>query len=510
MKLHDVEGMRMRKNRFMKKDNIFPITVKDLEELLNSKFENNPDLSISKFENKGKKALIFYIDYQVQGNMMEEYLLTPLLEKDMKWNNSTILNEIPLSNGKTLQSLDEILTDLLIGGVFIYVEGEDSVIGYLLLKKEKRSLEQSETESVVLGPKIGFTESLVTNLNIVRWTIRSKDLVLESFLVGELEPREVRLIYLKSVANETDINTMKQRISELEIDVVDDSSVLMQYLEDSTSTIFPQFLTTELPDRFSYSINRGRIGVLVENSPTAFIAPTTFFSFFESTEDLYMRWNIGTILRALRFISFILSTIMTPLYVAAVTFHYEIIPIPLLINLGQSRAGVPFTPIVEVLILEFIIELLRESGARLPTKIGQTIGIVGGVVVGTAAVEAGITSNVLIIFVALSALASFSAPNYLMGTAARAIRFPMIILGGVLGMVGLAFGLCFLVIHLLKITSLGRPYLSPVYPLRFQDFNKALFRLPPQFENKRFKSYRPKELIRYSREKAKQKKDIDE
>lgn len=312
------------------------------------------------------------------------------------------------------------------------------------------------------------------------------------------------------MANETDINTMKQRISELEIDVVDDSSVLMQYLEDSTSTIFPQFLTTELPDRFSYSINRGRIGVLVENSPTAFIAPTTFFSFFESTEDLYMRWNIGTILRALRFISFILSTIMTPLYVAAVTFHYEIIPIPLLINLGQSRAGVPFTPIVEVLILEFIIELLRESGARLPTKIGQTIGIVGGVVVGTAAVEAGITSNVLIIFVALSALASFSAPNYLMGTAARAIRFPMIILGGVLGMVGLAFGLCFLVIHLLKITSLGRPYLSPVYPLRFQDFNKALFRLPPQFENKRFKSYRPKELIRYSREKAKQKKDIDE
>jgi len=500
----------MRKNRFMKKDNIFPITVKDLEELLNSKFENNPDLSISKFENKGKKALIFYIDYQVQGNMMEEYLLTPLLEKDMKWNNSTILNEIPLSNGKTLQSLDEILTDLLIGGVFIYVEGEDSVIGYLLLKKEKRSLEQSETESLVLGPKIGFTESLVTNLNIVRWTIRSKDLVLESFLVGELEPREVRLIYLKSVANETDINTMKQRISELEIDVVDDSSVLMQYLEDSTSTIFPQFLTTELPDRFSYSINRGRIGVLVENSPTAFIAPTTFFSFFESTEDLYMRWNIGTILRALRFISFILSTIMTPLYVAAVTFHYEIIPIPLLINLGQSRTGVPFTPIVEVLILEFIIELLRESGARLPTKIGQTIGIVGGVVVGTAAVEAGITSNVLIIFVALSALASFSAPNYLMGTAARAIRIPMIILGGVLGMVGLAFGLCFLVIHLLKITSLGRPYLSPVYPLRFQDFNKALFRLPPQFENKRFKSYRPKELIRYSREKAKQKKDIDE
>ncbi|WP_082918186.1 spore germination protein [Oceanobacillus sp. Castelsardo] len=500
----------MRKNRFMKKDNIFPITIEELEELLNSKFENNPDLTISKFEKQGKKAMIFFIAYQVEGNMVEEYLYAPFLEKDIEWNNSTIMNEIPLSRAKTVQSLNDILTDLLIGGVFVYIEGEDSVIAYLISKKEKRSLQQSETESVVLGPKIGFTESMITNLNIVRWTIRSKDLVLERFLVGEREPREVRIIYLKSLANEADVNTMKQRINELEIDVVDDSSVLMQYIEDSSSTIFPLFMTTQLPDRFSYSINRGRIGVLVENSPTALIAPTTFFSFFESTEDLYMRWNIGSFLRALRFLSFILSTIMTPLYVAAVMFHYEIIPTPLLINLGQSRAGVPFTPLIEALVLELMIELLRESGARLPTKVGQTIGIVGGVVVGTAAVEAGITSNVLIIFVALSALASFTAPNYWMGTTARVIRFPMIILGGYLGMLGLAFGLCFLVIHLLKLNSLGRPYLSPLYPLRLQDFNKVFFRLPTEFENKRFKSYRPKNLIRYSREKAKKKKDIDE
>lgn len=501
----------MRKSRFTKKDNIFPITIEELEELLKSKFENNPDdLTISKFEKQGKKAIIFFIAYQVEGDMVENCLYEPFLEKDIDWNNSTIINEIPLSRGKTVQSLDEILIDLLIGGVFIYIEGEDSVIGYLISMKEKRSLEQSETESVVLGPKIGFTESIVTNLNIVRWTIRSTDLVLEKFLIGDREPREVRLIYLKSIANETDVQTMKQRLNELEIDVVDDSSVLMQYLEDSSSTVFPLFMTTELPDRFSYSVNRGRIGILVENSPTAVIAPTTFFSFFESTEDLYMRWNIGNLLRFLRFISFHLSTLLTPMYVAAVTFHYEIIPTPLLVNLGQSRAAVPFIPILEALILELMIELLRESSARLPTKVGQTIGIVGGVVVGTAAVEAGVTSNVLIIFVALSALASFSAPNHLMGTTTRIIRFPMIVLGGFLGMLGLAFGVAFLMIHLLKLTSLGRPYLSPLYPLRFQDFNKVFFRLPIAFQNKRFKSYHPKDLVRYSQKKAKEKKDIDE
>ncbi|WP_085992834.1 spore germination protein [Oceanobacillus senegalensis] len=500
----------MKRSQFNKNRNIFPLKIEEFEKILKSEFPSNPDLSISIYEKQNKKVIVFYIAYQVEGDKVEEFLLEPLLDEKLEWTNQSILNNIPLGSGKTVEKLNDILKKLLIGGVFIYIEGENTVVEYLISKKEKRALQQSETESVVLGPKIGFTESMVTNLNIIRWTIRSKDLVLEKYMIGEREPREVRLIYLKSVANKTDINTFRQRLEELEIDVVDDSSVLLQYLEDSSLTIFPQFLTTELPDRFSYDINRGRIGVLVENSPTALIAPTTFFSFFESTEDLYMRWNVGSFLRLLRFISFFLSTVFTPLYVAAVTFHYEIIPTPLLINLGESRAAVPFPPILEALFLELMIELLRESGARLPTKIGQTIGIVGGVVVGTAAVQAGITSNVLIIFVALSALASFTAPNYLMGTTARVIRFPLIILGGLLGLVGLIYGVSFLIIHLLRLTSLGRPYLSPLYPIVWEDFNKVFFRLPASYQNKRFKSYRPKDLIRYRKEKSTKKKDIDE
>ncbi|WP_156288766.1 spore germination protein [Oceanobacillus salinisoli] len=492
------------------KGNIFPLQIEDLESLLKSKFKNNPDLSFTTYERKNEKVAVFYIDYQVEADKVEDFLLEPLLGEKIEWTNDSILNEIPLSSGKTYEKLDDILKNLLIGAVFIYCESEKSVVSYLLSKKENRSLQQSETESLVLGPKIGFTESMTTNLNIIRWSVRSEDLVLEKYIIGKREPREVRLIYLKSIANETDINTMRQRLQELDVDVVDDSAVLMQYIEDSTTTIFPQFFTTELPDRFSYNINRGKLGVLVENSPTAIIAPSTFFSFFESTEDLYMRWNVGTFLRVLRYLSFFLSTLLTPLYVAAVTFHYEIIPTPLLINLGQSRAAVPFPPILEALFLELMIELLRESGARLPTKVGQTIGIVGGVVVGTAAVEAGVTSNVLIIFVALSALASFTAPNYLMGTTVRILRFPMIILGGLLGIVGIFFGASLLIIHLLRLTSLGRPYLSPIYPLVVEDFNKVLYRLPNQFQNQRFKSYRPKDLQRYANKDAKEKKDIDE
>lgn len=490
--------------------NIFPMKIEELEKLLQNRFENNPDLSFTVYDHENKKIAVFFISYIVETQWVHESLVKTLLEGNEPWTNKAILNNIPLAAAEKKTKLQELLDGLLIGKVFVYIEGEDSALSYLLLKKEKRSLGQAETESLVLGPKVGFTESLITNLNMIRWNIRSENLVMEKYTVGKQEPREVRLVYIKSVANTSDINTMRQRLTELDIDNVDDSSVLMQYLEDSSRSIFPQFLSTELPDRFCYSISRGRIGVLVENSPTSIIAPSTFFSFFESTEDLYMRWNVGSFLRILRYLSFLLSTLLTPIYVSVVTFHYEIIPTSLLVNLGQSRAAVPFPPILEVLILELLIELLRESGARLPTKVGQTIGIVGGVVIGTAAVEAGITSNVLLIVVALSALASFTAPNYLMGTTVRLIRFPMIFLAGTLGIVGIVYGMSFLVVHLLKLTSIGRPYLAPIYPFRWEDLNKVIFRLPNDFQNKRFISYRPKKAIRFNKKDARKRRDIDE
>ncbi|PAV29814.1 spore germination protein [Virgibacillus profundi] len=500
----------MRKKRKQQLNSLFPITVEKLEQLMNERFENNPDLSISTYEHQDKKIAVFFIGYLIQSDKVENFLVKPLLESKKEWTNNLILNEIPIGSGQETKLLDDILEGLIIGEVFVYIENEDSAINYLLPKKEKRSLAKAETESVVIGPQVAFTESMVTNLNLIRWGLRSTDLVLEKIMVGKRTPREVRLVYLKSIANETDINTMRQRLQEVEVDAVEDSNVLMQYIEDSSTSIFPQFYSTELPDRAVYSLTNGRIAVLVENSPTAIIAPTTFFNFFESTEDLYMRWNAGSFLRLLRFIAMFISVTLTPMYVAAVTFHYEIIPTQLLISIGQSRAGVPFPPIFEALFLELMIELLREAGARLPTKVGQTIGIVGGVVIGTAAVQAGITSNILIIFITISALASFTAPSYLMGTSIRVLRFPMIILAGILGIIGIMFGICFMLIHLLKLTSLGRPYLSPIYPLRLEDFNKVLFRLPQNYQWKRFTSFRPKDLTRFSKNKAAEKKDIDE
>src|SRR5699024_3295652 len=205
-----------------------------------------------------------------------------------------------------------------------------------------------------------------------------------------------------------------------------------------------------------------------------------------------------------------ISLLVTPMYVAIVTYQYELIPTQLLVSIGQSRAAVPFPPIIEALMIELMIELLREAGARLPTKVGQTMGIVGGIVIGEAAVQAGLTSNILIIVVAVSALASFTTPSYLMGTSFSVIRFSMILLAGLHGIIGIIFGVCLLLTHLVRLPSLGRPYLAPLYPSKIRDFNKVFFRTPPSKHYNRANMYRPKDPVRYAKKEANKKRDIDE
>lgn len=504
--------MKKRRQRNRNNDCIFPLEIEKLEKLIKSKFENKSeeDLIFSIYEHQSKKIAVFGISYLIDTNQLERALLIPLLNKQEPWKSQGLLNDIPLEGGSATDSLGEILDKIIIGEIFIYIEEEMDIVSYPLIKKEKRDLSVSENESVILGPEIGFTESLESNLNVLRQNIQSPDLVMEKLVVGNCVPQEVRIIYMKSVANTTDINTMRQRIQDIEVDELENSTMLKQFLEDSTTNIFPQFYITELPSRISYNIFQGKIAVLVENSPMGFIGPSTFFSFFEAMEDVYMRWAAATALRILRMLAIAVSYLLTPIYVAVVTFQYELVPTELLVSLGESRAKVPFPPLLEALLIETLIEILREAGARLPTKVGQTMGIVGGIVVGEAAVQAGLTSNILIIVVAMSALATFTTPSYLMGTSFRIIRFPMILLAGLHGIIGIMFGFIFLMIHLLRLTSLGRPYLAPVYPFRLTDFKNVFFRPPPQKHGKRASMYRPKDRFRYSKVNASKKRDIDE
>ncbi|WP_433742509.1 spore germination protein [Falsibacillus pallidus] len=487
------------------------LSMEEFKDDMRSALSNSSDLLFRDVIHHQKTILLVYLENSIKEDFLSEEILKPL---NQLYENSISIKDVyqSLNIGKLslTNQLEEISQGLINGYLYIFIEGEDCGILADIGKKESRGFEKAETESIVYGPKISFTESIAMNVNIVRNYLPDEKLAMEEIMVGSRVKHKVSLVYISDVADEENVATFRQRITELDIDSVIDASILAQLIEDNSFTLFPQLMSTELPDRFCMSLLYGKVGVLVDRSPISLIGPTSFFSFFETTEDVYVRWNVGTFLRMLRLASIVLSVLLTPAYVAVLTYHYEVIPSALLTSLGESRSNVPFPPVFEALLLEFIIELLREAGARLPTKVGQTMGIVGGIVIGQAAVQAGFTSNILIIIIAISALGSFTTPSYLMGSTLRILRFPIILAAGLYGGVGIMFSFCLILIHLLKQTSMGRPYLNPVYPLKLGDLKYSLIRAPIFFYRNRPDSNMTRDPIRFSKQDALQKKDLDE
>ncbi|WP_241494651.1 spore germination protein [Bacillus coahuilensis] len=422
---------------------------------------------------------------------MSEEVLTPLTNRVLDLSYKSLYSTLPVSNINVTNLIEEVLMGIIRGHVYLFIEGDPFGLLLDVADIKSRSIETAESESLVYGPKVSFNEKLENNMSLLRNRVNDPRLKMEKLEVGNRIKTIVYITYIQDIADPTNVETFRQRLNDIEVDSVIDSTLLAQQIEDNSWTLFPQYVVTELPDRVSLALLHGKIGLLVERSPAAVIGPSSFFSFFETTEDVYLRWNLGSFLRFIRMVAIFLSILLTPAYVAVLTYHYEVIPSSLLISLGSSRANVPFPPVMEALLLEFIIELLREAGARLPTKVGQTMGIVGGIVIGQAAVQAGFTSNILIIIIALGALGSFTTPSYVMGAVVRFIRFPIIILAGMFGGIGIMFAFCFLILHLLRLTTLGRPYLSPVYPFHLSDLKYSLFRVPPQFLTNRASSNKP-------------------
>lgn len=341
-----------------------------------------------------------------------------------------------------------------------------------------RQINQSETESVITGPHDAFVESAEANLSQIRRRVKSSHLKVMKLAAGEVSKTYIYLLYLEDIVNMDHVYELKGRVENVELDMISDTNMFIQIIDENPNSIFPQFLTTERPDTASSKLIDGKILGIVDGSPSVFIAPTSFFEFFGSPDDHYQRWALGTFTRILRYIAFVVTIGFTAFYVSVTTYHYEMIPDALLISLAESRSRVPFPPLYEALIMEITIELLREAGARLPSKIGQTIGIVGGIVIGQAAVQAGLTSNILIIAVASSAISSFVIPSYIMSASIRLIRFGLIILAGIWGNFGLMAGVALIIIHLSGITNLGTSYLTPIAPLTVRDWMDVFIRAP--------------------------------
>lgn len=394
--------------------------------------------------------------------------------------SSVLENEVQaLLRRSQYQSVSDskiLIKGILNGDVAIFHHGNVFLIN--AYKPESRSIQQSETETVITGPHDSFVELATSNLSLIRRRIKSSHLKVLKLGVGEVTKSDVFILYIDGIANSEYVQELVKRIKLIEVDAVHDGNMLIQYIDDSPNSVFPLFSTTERTDTAVSKLVAGRIIGILDGSPSVFSAPSSFFEFLASPDDYYQRWALGTATRILRFIALVITLSFTALYVSVTTFHYEMIPEALLLTLSESRSKVPFPPIYEALLMEVTIELLREAGARLPTKIGQTIGIVGGIVIGQAAVQAGLTSNILIIAVASSAIASFVIPSYVMSASIRLIRFGLIILAGILGDLGIALGVAYIVIHLSGLTSLNTSYMTPIAPNNFSDWRDVFIRAP--------------------------------
>ncbi|SFA85500.1 GerA spore germination protein [Lentibacillus halodurans] len=449
-----------------------------------------------KHEHEQGNVYIGYLKTAIDPNKLEK-LIIPRVQEYI-YNDLTELNAyIPFTKTELTDDSSQIHEKLVKGFLFIYMEHVSPA--YLLIPlplDEKREVSVPEVEFSVVGPKEAFVEDIDTNLNLIRKRLAIPELSVRKMKVGTITKTEVAVVSIDGIADKDNVETAIQRIRDVQIDQVIDSSFIQQTIADNENSPFPQLLDTERPDRIAAILAEGKIAIVVNGSPHVLLGPTTLIEFFSAFEDYFLNWMTASAFRLIRLIAVFFSILITPLYVAVLTHHFEIIPHALLGTLVQSRTEVPFPPLLEAFILEFAIELLREAGARLPTKIGQTIGIVGGIVIGTAAVEAGLTSNVLLIVVALAALGSFTTPVYKMSNTIRIIRFPLLIVAHVYGLIGMAIAIAYIMVHLLRLTSLGRPFFAPIFPFRPQDFKDAVIRLPFDIQNKRPFQVRPSKVNR--------------
>ncbi|HGA1024167.1 TPA: spore germination protein [Bacillus cereus] len=424
------------------------------------------------------ETMPYWISYyrpSLDGEKLQKYLMPTLLERPNA-SLEELKEHIPMSGITITNDLQKIEDMVLKGHAIVQVNQQDQKCMLANIAIDNyRAPTPPLNESTVIGPQEGFVEDIDTNINLVRKRLPVLDLQTKEMIVGEFSKTKVVMMYLDNLAEKENIDFLDESLRALEYDQINDSAYIQELMGEKS--IFPLYINTERTDRVTKALIDGKIAIFVDGSPSVLLTPVSYFDFFISPEDYNVSWMYATFSRILRLIAVLFSICATPLYVAVLNYHYELIPSDLLETLILSRAQVPFPPLIEALFLELAIDLLREAGARLPMKVGQTLGIVGGIVIGQASVQAGLTSNILLIIVALSALASFITPIYKMGNAVRLLRFPFLIFAEIGGLFGISLGFIFLFTHLFRLTSLRKPY-ALFYPTRQQSVKDSWIRFP--------------------------------
>jgi spore germination protein KA len=416
-------------------------------------------------------AVLVFIDGMADKNIINTHILQPLMiltrfvEEDIHRRMKAIAETLlPGNQAQLTHKWSEAISGVLAGSTVVFVDGCDAALIVETKGWEHRSVGLAQTEVVVRGPHDAFTESFRANTGLVRAQFRSEKLVTEMMSVGKLAKTDIAVMYVKDVTNRALVEEVKKRIKQIDVDYLADSGILEQFLEDNPYTLVPQLMSTERPDRVAHALMEGQVAIFVGHSPFALIVPAVLWSMVHTPEDAYLRYPFGACLRALRWLSLCIALFLPAFYVAVTNFHPEMIPTDLMLAIAGSREQVPFPVVVEVLLMEFSIELIREAGIRIPSVIGPTIGIVGALIIGQAAVQAGIVSPLLVIVVALTALATFTVPNYNLSMGIRVLRFVFLVVAAMFGFFGMALLIAVLIAKLAIQKSFGVPLLAPVAP----------------------------------------------
>ncbi len=482
------------------------------ESYIRKKCENCADIIIRPMklgEEEKVSCLAVYIEVAVSNMMLEDSVIGKLINhfwevspgemKEFLENNS-----LGISDVKELATMEEAMDAMLAGNAVFFMHGYDRAIKIAGKGYPAMPVSKAETEKVLRGSKEGFNDSVKINSALIRKRIKDTRMKVEEHTLGVRSNTMVQLLFIEDLASPELLADIRSRLNSFEIDGVLDSGMIEQLTEEVWYSPFPQFQTTERPDRAAMELLNGRVVLLCDNSPVALLLPTTFHSFLQTSEDKYNRFEIVSFLRALRYLAVVTATLFPGLYLAVIRFHTQVLPANLILSFAQAREGVPFSSIVELIFLELSFELIREAGVRIPGALGNAIGIVGGLIIGDAAVSANLVSPIVVMIVALTALGSLAIPNEEFSAPFRLLKYLFLFLGGFLGIYGIVLGIYLVAAHLAGLLSFHIPYLMPFVkrsPMSGQ--GDGIFRMPFLQMVNRPVFARDKERVRLKRRQVK-------
>lgn len=431
-------------------------------------------------------AALIYVEGLCDSASIEDHILRPLLRADDQ--SAAFARELPqyakshiltIGDIREIGDQDTLFRAFLSGASVLLFDGFAQALSLDTRGWEQRGIEEPSSQMVLRGPKEGFTETLKTNIGLLRRKIKTTQLRAERMTIGRLSRTDVAIMYVEGTAEPSVLSELRQRLALIEIDTILESGNLEEFIQDDRLTYFPTVFNTERPDVAAAGLAEGRVVVLVDGTPFVLLVPALLTQFLQSPDDYYQRADIASILRLLRLCAFFIALLAPSVFIAITSFHQEMLPSTLLISIAASRAGVPFPVFVEAMVMEMTFELLREAGLRMPKAVGQAISIVGALVLGEAAVQAGLVSPGMVIVVSLTAITTFAIPYTSLATPIRILRFMMMGLAAMFGLYGIFIGVTYLIIHLNTLHSFGVPYLKPYAPFVLRDQKDGVvFRTP--------------------------------